>query len=199
MNGRNNYKATPSIKHRLALLCSVVAFALAASITLACGTSGSANSGSTGDHDPKLAEGMAAPDFTLPSDDGRIVKLSDYKGKQPVVLYFYPKDETPGCTKQACSFRDNFKAFRDAGIEVLGVSVDTVDSHKEFKRNQKLNFTLLADDKKEVSKQYGVLSERGYSSRVTFVIDKEGMVRKIYRNVDPVANATETLAFAKTL
>ncbi len=172
-------------------------------LTLACAmvfaaASGVSSASGGGNHD-KLAEGSPAPDFTLPSDDGRMVKLSDYKGKQPVVLYFYPKDETPGCTKQACSFRDNFKAFKDAGIEVLGVSVDTVDAHKAFKRNQKLNFTLLADDKKEVSKQYGVLSERGYSSRVTFVIDKQGVVRKIYTNVDPVANATETLEFAKTL
>ncbi len=172
----------------LALVCAMV-FAAASGVSSASGG---------GDHH-KPAEGSPAPDFTLPSDDGRMVKLSDYKGKQPVVLYFYPKDETPGCTKQACSFRDNFKAFKDAGIEVLGVSVDTVDAHKAFKRNQKLNFTLLADDKKEVSKQYGVLSERGYSSRVTFVIDKQGVVRKIYTNVDPVANATETLEFAKTL
>lgn len=172
----------------LALACAMV-FAAASGVSSASGG---------GDHH-KPAEGSPAPDFTLPSDDGRMVKLSDYKGKQPVVLYFYPKDETPGCTKQACSFRDNFKAFKDAGIEVLGVSVDTVDAHKAFKRNQKLNFTLLADDKKEVSKQYGVLSERGYSSRVTFVIDKQGVVRKIYTNVDPVANATETLEFAKTL
>ncbi|MDQ3687668.1 MAG: peroxiredoxin [Acidobacteriota bacterium] len=193
MTERNHLRMTNSVGQRTTLWGGVMTLALAAVVSLAC-TSGDASA----DHH-KLAEGSPAPDFTLAADDGRMVKLSEYKGKQPVVLYFYPKDETPGCTKQACSFRDNFKAFKDAGIEVLGVSVDTVDSHKAFKKNQKLNFTLLADDKKEVSKSYGVLSERGYSSRVTFVIDKEGVIRKIYTNVDPVANATETLEFAKTL
>ncbi len=195
MSDKIKFMVTAISKYRVGILSSLVVLACAAAVLAASSGMNSANS--TDHH--KLAEGMAAPDFTLASDDGRMVKLSSYKGKQPVVLYFYPKDETPGCTKQACSFRDNFKAFKDAGIEVLGVSVDTVDSHKAFKQNQKLNFTLLADDKKEVSKSYGVLSERGYSSRVTFVIDKEGVIRKIYTNVDPVANATETLEFAKTL
>ncbi|HVF27007.1 MAG TPA: peroxiredoxin [Pyrinomonadaceae bacterium] len=193
MTGRNHFNVTNNISRRATSWGGVMTLALAAVVSLACA------SGNASADNPKLAEGSPAPDFTLASDDGRMVKLSEYKGKQSVVLYFYPKDETPGCTKQACSFRDNFKAFKDAGIEVLGVSVDTVDSHKAFKKNQKLNFTLLADDKKEVSKSYGVLSERGYSSRVTFVIDKEGVIRKIYTNVDPVANATETLEFAKTL
>jgi peroxiredoxin Q/BCP len=195
MSDKIKFMVTAISKYRVGILSSLVVFACAVAVFAASGGMSNANSA---DHH-KLAEGAPAPDFTLAADDGRMVKLSSYKGKQPVVLYFYPKDETPGCTKQACSFRDNFKAFKDAGIEVLGVSVDTVDSHKAFKKNQKLNFTLLADDKKEVSKSYGVLSERGYSSRVTFVIDKEGVIRKIYTNVDPVANATETLEFAKTL
>ena len=147
----------------------------------------------------QLEEGAAAPDFALPTDDGRTVKLSDYKGKQTVVLYFYPKDETPGCTKQACAFRDSFADFRKANVEVLGVSVDDVESHKAFKKNQRLTFTLLADDKKEVSTAYGVLTSSGYSRRVTFIIDKDGVIRKIYRNVDPALNAAETLAFAKSL
>ncbi len=195
MSDKIKFMVTAISKYRVGILSSLVVLACAAAVLAA--SNGMSNAISADHH--KLAEGSAAPDFTLASDDGRMVKLSEYKGKQPVVLYFYPKDETPGCTKQACSFRDNFKAFKDAGIEVLGVSVDTVDAHKAFKKNQKLNFTLLADDKKEVSKSYGVLSERGYSSRVTFVIDKEGVIRKIYTNVDPVANATETLEFAKTL
>jgi len=144
-------------------------------------------------------EGQAAPDFALKSDDGRTVKLSDYKGKNVVVLYFYPKDETPGCTKEACAFRDSFKQFKDAGIEVLGVSTDTAASHQEFKKHQSLNFTLLADDQKEVSKQYGVLMTAGYASRVTFVIDKQGVVRKVYEKVSPAEHANEVLAFAKTL
>ncbi|GAC1446691.1 MAG: thioredoxin-dependent thiol peroxidase [Pyrinomonadaceae bacterium] len=144
-------------------------------------------------------EGQPAPDFALKSDDGRTVKLSDYKGKNVVVLYFYPKDETPGCTKEACAFRDSFKQFKAAGIEVLGVSTDTAESHKEFKKHQNLNFTLLTDDQKEVSKQYGVLMTAGYSSRVTFIIDKQGVVRKVYEKVSPAEHANEVLTFAKTL
>lgn len=147
----------------------------------------------------QLKEGAAAPDFTLPTDDGRQIKLSDYRGKQTVVLYFYPKDETPGCTKQACAFRDSLADYKKENIEVLGVSVDSVEAHKEFKKNQKLNFTLLADTDKKVSSQYGVLSAAGYSSRTTFVIGKDGTIKKIYQKVDPALNATEVLAFARTI
>jgi thioredoxin-dependent peroxiredoxin len=169
----------------LALLCTLIA----------SGCSASLSAGEGG----KLEEGMTAPDFTLPSDDGRTVKLSDYRGKQIVALYFYPKDETPGCTKQACAFRDSFVTLRDAGIEVLGVSVDSVESHKEFRRKQNLNFTLLSDSKKEVSGQYGVLGTLGFAKRVTFVIDKNGVIRKIYRDVNPSQNAADVLAFAKSI
>lgn len=147
----------------------------------------------------ELKEGSPAPGFTLMADNGKQVKLSDYRGKQRVVLYFYPKDETPGCTKQACAFRDSLADYRKENIEVLGVSVDTVEAHKAFKKNQRLNFTLLADADKKVSQQYGVLSERGYSTRTTFVIGKDGRIKKIYQNVDPALNATEVLAFARTL
>jgi peroxiredoxin Q/BCP len=144
------------------------------------------------------AEGQPAPDFTLMNDQGQPVKLSDFRGRT-VVLYFYPKDETPGCTKEACAFRDNFKQFADAGIEVLGVSVDSIDSHKEFKRKQNLNFTLLSDKDKTVSKEYGVLNPLGFSSRVTFIIDKQGVIRKVYEKVSPAEHASEVLAFAKSL
>lgn len=147
----------------------------------------------------QLKEGATAPDFTLPTDDGRQIKLSDYRGKQTVVLYFYPKDETPGCTKQACAFRDSLADYKKENIEVLGVSVDSVEAHKEFKKKQKLNFTLLADADKKVSEQYGVLSQAGYSSRTTFVIGKDGTIKKIYQKVDPALNAAEVLAFARTL
>ncbi len=147
----------------------------------------------------ELKEGAMAPDFTLPNDAGKPIKLSDYRGKQTVVLYFYPKDETPGCTKQACAFRDSLADYRKENIEVLGVSVDTVEAHQAFKKNQRLNFTLLADADKKVSQQYGVLSERGYATRTTFVIGKDGAIKKIYQKVDPALNAAEVLAFAKTL
>lgn len=146
----------------------------------------------------KLKEGDAAPAFSLPSDDGRTVSLADYKGKQAVVLYFYPKDETPGCTKEACAFRDAFADFKAANVEVLGVSVDGVASHQSFKKKENLNFTLLADAGKEVSKQYGVLGG-SMASRVTFLIDKEGKIRKIYPQVAPADHAKEVLADAKGL
>jgi len=145
-----------------------------------------------------LKEGDAAPDFTLPSDEGKSVTLSQFKGKV-VALYFYPKDGTPGCTKEACSFRDNNAELKAANIEVLGVSVDDVKSHQEFKKEQNLNFTLLADDKKEVAKKYGVLNSMNYSVRVTFLIDGDGKIRKIFKDVNTETHATDVLAAAKAL
>jgi peroxiredoxin Q/BCP len=146
-----------------------------------------------------VKEGDAAPDFTLTSDDGKQVKLSDYKGKSNVVLYFYPKDFTGGCTKEACNFRDNISSFKDLNAEVLGVSVDDMDSHKAFKEMENLNFTLLADPDKTVSNLYGVLNSIGLDSRVTFVIDKNGTVKKIYPKVDPSENYKELLDYLKTI
>lgn len=145
-----------------------------------------------------LKEGDVAPDFTLQSDDGRSISLADYKGKQPVVLYFYPKDETPGCTTEACAFRDKFSEFKTAGVEVLGVSVDDAASHQNFRQKEKLNFTLLSDTEKKVSKQYGVLNAMGYSSRQTFIISKDGTIKKIYPKVDPSSHVDEVLAAAKS-
>lgn len=145
----------------------------------------------------ELKEGDAAPDFALKSDDGRTVKLADYKNRT-IVMYFYPKDETPGCTKEACAFRDSFAEYKKAGIEVLGVSVDSVESHKAFKKNQRLTFTLLSDESKQTSKDYGVLSAAGYSKRVTFII-KDGVIKKIYPSVSPAEHAAEVLADAKAL
>ena len=134
--------------------------------------------------DITLKEGDTAPDFTLQADDGSWVKLSDYKGKQNVVLYFYPKDKTTGCTKEACNFRDNISGITSQNTVVLGVSVDDVASHVSFKEEQHLNFPLLADTTKEVSKTYSGLSGSGMSKRVTFVIDKDGTIKKIFPNVD---------------
>lgn len=145
----------------------------------------------------QLKEGSRAPDFALKADDGRTVKLADYQNKT-VVLYFYPKDETPGCTKEACAFRDSLAEFKKAGIEVLGVSVDSVDSHQAFKKNQKLTFTLLSDEDKQASRAYGVLSDKGYSKRVTFII-KNGVIKKIYPQVSPAEHAAEVLADAKAV
>ncbi len=146
-----------------------------------------------------LKEGDKAPDFTLKSDDGISVKLSDFEGKSTVILYFYPKDKTPGCTKEACNFRDNLEKFKEMNAEVLGVSVDDAESHKSFKEKENLNFTLLADPDKEVTKKYGVLNAFQVASRVTFVIDKDGIIRKIYEKVDVNENYKEILALLNTL
>ena len=127
--------------------------------------------------------GKKAPDFTLKDQDGNKHKLSDYKGK-PVVLYFYPKDNTSGCTKQACSFRDSFATFKKKGIEVLGVSIDDEKSHTKFIEKYDLPFTLLADTGKKVVEKYGVWKEKNMygrkywgTVRKTFLIDADGKVK----------------------
>ncbi|MFQ3598547.1 MAG: peroxiredoxin [Chloroherpetonaceae bacterium] len=145
-----------------------------------------------------LKEGDLAPDFTLLADNGESVSLSALKGT-PVVLYFYPKDFTPGCTKEACAFRDAFSEFQAAGVEVLGVSVDDVASHQTFKSEHNLNFRLLADTEKKVSTAYGVLSAMGFSNRITFLIDREGKIKRVFKEVKPDEHAAEVLAVAKTL
>lgn len=140
-----------------------------------------------------LKEGDPAPDFTLPSDDGRQIKLADFRGED-VVIYFYPKDETPGCTKEACGFRDAMAEYVKRGVAVFGVSVDPVESHQTFKEKEHLNFTLLADASKDVTRRYGVLNERGWASRVTFLVGPDGRIVTIFRDFDPAGNATQVLA-----
>ena len=147
-----------------------------------------------------LAEGDAAPDFTLTSDSGDRVQLSGLRGK-PVVLYFYPKDDTPGCTKQACGIRDAYGEFERAGAVVLGVSPDNEGSHVKFKNKYDLPFTLLADTDHVVADEYGVWGEKSYLgkkykgvSRSTFVIDADGNVKKVMRDVKPATHADEVLA-----
>ena len=147
-----------------------------------------------------VEEGKPAPDFELTSDSGEHVKLSDFRGK-PVVLYFYPKDDTPGCTTQACGIRDVYADFRDRGAEVLGVSPDDEDSHVKFREKYSLPFTLLADPGHEVAEEYGVWKERnkyGKKSmgieRSTFVIDADGNVSKAMRRVKPETHAADVLA-----
>ncbi len=142
---------------------------------------------------PALKEGDQAPDFSIQSQDGKRVQLSDFRGQQNVVLYFYPKDDTPGCTKEACSFRDNIARFRELGAEILGVSVDDVESHKKFEEKYSLNFTLLADPDKHVTELYGVKAWHGMAKRVTFVIDKEGVIKKIFPEVNVNQHSEEVL------
>jgi len=125
-----------------------------------------------------IQAGDKAPDFTLPSQAGEQVKLSDRLGERTVVLYFYPKDETPGCTKEACGFRDSYEVFTEAGADVIGVSSDSVDKHAAFAGHHKLPFTLLSDEGGQVRKLYGVPSTLGFlPGRVTYVIDRSGTVR----------------------
>lgn len=146
-----------------------------------------------------IEEGKPAPDFELQTDAGESVKLSDFRGR-PVVLYFYPKDDTPGCTTEACEFRDAYDVFRDRGAEVLGVSPDDVDSHVKFKGKYQLPFTLLADPDHEVAEKYGVWGERSYAgktymgiNRSTFVIDGEGNVARAMLGIKPAGHASEVL------
>jgi peroxiredoxin Q/BCP len=130
---------------------------------------------------PTLQPGTSAPDFELPDDGGRPVRLSQYRGKNAVVLYFYPKDDTSVCTKQACAFRGDFAKFREAGAVILGVSDDSVASHTLFASKYNLPFSLLSDKGGRVRKLYGVKRAFGVlPGRVTFVIDREGVVRHVY-------------------
>ncbi|MDA4118232.1 MAG: peroxiredoxin [Thaumarchaeota archaeon] len=129
----------------------------------------------------KLRVGDVAPDFRLPSAARGEVSLSEFRGIKSVVLYFYPKDETMGCTKEACAFRDSYEEFMGLGAEVLGVSSDTVDSHQKFAEHHNLSFPLLSDTDGKVRKAYGVPSTLGIlPGRVTYVIDKQGVIKSIF-------------------
>jgi len=146
-----------------------------------------------------VEEGKPAPDFELKSDGGETVKLSDLRGKQ-VVLYFYPKDDTPGCTTQACGIRDTYGEFERAGAVVLGVSPDDERSHVKFKEKFELPFTLLADEDHAVAEEYGVWGEKSYMgktyfgvNRSTFVIAEDGTVKKVMHKVKPDTHADEVL------
>jgi peroxiredoxin Q/BCP len=148
-----------------------------------------------------LRPGDIAPDFSLKDQKGEVVRLSDFRGKKAVVLYFYPKDDTPGCTTEACTFRDDFKDFAGAGAEVLGVSADSPESHKRFDAKHRLPFRLLSDPEGEVRKAYGVSSTLGLlPGRVTFVIDKAGVVRHVFSSqFRPKKHVEEALEILKQL
>ena len=145
--------------------------------------------------------GDKAPDFTLPSQMGDNVALSEYQGKKNVVLYFYPKDETRGCTREACEFRDQYDVFTGLGAEVLGVSSDTLESHKSFATHYGLPFLLLSDVKGKVRKLYGVPSSMGIiPGRVTYIIDKKGVVRHIFNSqFQPEKHIKEALKVLKEI
>jgi len=148
----------------------------------------------------KLKEGDPAPAFTAKANGGGDVSLSDFSGRH-VILYFYPRDDTPGCTKEACAFRDHFAAFSQKGAVVLGVSVDPVKAHDKFAAKYKLPFTLVADEDKRIVEAYGVWGQKSFlgrkylgTHRVTFLIGPDGRIKKIWPKVKAAAHAEEVLA-----
>jgi peroxiredoxin Q/BCP len=148
----------------------------------------------------ELKVGDAAPDFRLPSTEGREIALKEFRGKKNVVLYFYPKDDTPGCTKEACSFRDEQTKFDKKDAVILGVSFDGLESHKKFAGKYKLPFPLLSDADKKIAEAYGVYKEKSMYGRTymgiersTFLIDKDGKIAQIYRKVKVDGHSDEIL------
>ncbi len=147
-----------------------------------------------------LEKGVKAPAFELNDSEGKKHKLSDYLG-ETIVLYFYPKDDTPGCTKEACSFRDSYADFRNAGVTIIGISPDKVASHKKFKDKYSLPFTLLADPDHQVCEAYGVWGlkksfGREYEGvyRTTYIINPEGLIQRVFKNVKPSDHSQEVLS-----
>ena len=145
--------------------------------------------------------GDHAPDFTLPNQSGEPVRLSDFLGKTDIVLYFYPKDDTSGCTTEACSFRDSYEVFKDAGAEVIGVSSDSAESHQRFAAKNRLPFILLSDAGGALRKRYGVPTTFGLlPGRVTYIIDKQGVVRNIFSSqFTPEKHISEALKTLQAL
>jgi len=140
--------------------------------------------------------GQAAPDFSLPDQQGKLHRLADYRGKW-LVLYFYPKDDTPGCTKQACAFRDDISKLRELGAEVVGVSVDDTASHAEFAKKYSLPFPLLADQQGTVAERYGSLTKllvMKFAKRNTFLIDPQGKIAKVYLSAEAGRNSEQVIA-----
>ncbi|MGI0049533.1 MAG: thioredoxin-dependent thiol peroxidase [Nitrososphaera sp.] len=148
----------------------------------------------------ELAEGNIAPDFTMMDREGRTIKLSELRGKKSAVVYFYPKDFTPGCTMEATEFSRDYKKFRDAGIEIVGVSPDDEESHKKFRDKMGMPYPLVADTENEVAKKYGVYGLKSFMgreymgvNRSTFLVDKSGKIARIYRKVKPAGHSHEVL------
>jgi peroxiredoxin Q/BCP len=142
-----------------------------------------------------LPAGATAPDLEARDASDRVVRLSELRGKS-VVVYFYPKDETPGCTKEACAFRDAWNKYAAAGVAIVGVSRDSVDSHRAFLKHHALPFPLVADEKGTAQEAYGVSSFLGMSSRVSFLVGPDGKVTHVWPDVDPAVHADEVLAAA---
>lgn len=146
-----------------------------------------------------IQAGIQAPDFVLPDENGDERKLSEYRGK-PLVLYFYPKDDTPGCTTEACNFRDDYSQYEQAGVEILGVSPDSPEKHSKFKKKYQLPFTLLADEDHTVCELYGVWGKKRFRGReymgvlrTTYLIDSKGEIVKVFENVKPSDHSSEVI------
>lgn len=146
-----------------------------------------------------IDSGVPAPEFQLPDDAGNVRRLSDFRGK-PVILYFYPKDDTPGCTKEACNFRDDYSSYEKAGVAVLGVSPDSIQDHVKFKAKYELPFPLLADEGHKVCDLYGVWGPKKFMGReyegvlrTTFLIDGQGSIVRVFENVRPAEHSAEVL------
>jgi len=149
---------------------------------------------------PELNSGSPAPDFELSDQHGRPVRLSQFRGKSPVVIYFYPKDDTTGCTVEACGFRDDFEKFQATGAEIIGISDDSAESHERFASKYKLPFTLLADKGGRVRKLFGVKKTLGViPGRVTFVIDRAGVIRHVFSSQSKPARHVEEALIALAL
>jgi thioredoxin-dependent peroxiredoxin len=150
-----------------------------------------------------IQSGIAAPEITLLDEAGKVQNLSDYRGN-PVVLYFYPKDDTPGCTTEACNFRDDYGVYQQAGVVILGVSPDSPKAHTKFKEKYHLPFTLLADENHQICELYGVWGPKKFMGReyegvhrTTFLIDSQGQIVKVFENVKPEGHSQEILATLK--
>ncbi len=175
---------------------------LSTSATAGCAGCSSMKSSSAAASISAPEVGQRAPAFNLPSTTGRDISLAQYRGKKTVVLYFYPKDETAGCTKEACDFRDHTAALEKAGVVILGVSTDDLKSHSAFRRKEHIPYPLLSDTDARVSKMYGVYGDHDYDgrkwsgiTRTTFVIDKSGKIAQVWPNVNVDGHVEDVLAF----
>ena len=148
-----------------------------------------------------LRPGTPAPDFSLPASDGRLIRIADYAGKRTVVIYFYPKDDTLGCTIESCAFRDSYEDFVAAGADVIGISADSIESHQAFKAKHRLSFTLASDPDRRVARAYGVSQGPfGLPGRATFVIDRQGIVRDAFSSLFRFkTHRTRALSLVRTL
>jgi peroxiredoxin Q/BCP len=191
---------------RASLLCLCVALSVPLALVAGCGSSQSSSQGSSQGSGESAAQpaggaiavGSPAPEITLQAQDGRVRTLSEHRG-HPVLVFFYPRDATPGCTREACALRDAWDRLQAAGAVVYGVSTDDVESHRRFHDEHQLPFDLLADPEETAAQAYGVPVRMGFASRMSFLIDAEGNLARIFPDVDPAVHADEVVAAIQAL